>query len=300
MLRVGSAKEGRIADLWWGLFGISVVVWAIITFLVLWAVARRRGPDVQPRKGGVPAVVVGGIVLPAVILSAAFAASLWVLDLNRSPSTRPVLTMEVIGHDWWWEARYPHFTTANEIHIPVGQSVEIKLRTDDVIHSFWVPSLSPKVDLIPSKQNHIWLQAKKPGVYRGQCAEFCGVEHAGMAFIVVAQPPGAFKRWLAAMSRPAAAPTTALQARGRHVFLSTSCASCHTIAGTSAHGQLGPPLTHFGSRRILGAGVAPNDFGNLTGWIANSQTLKPGNLMPPQPLPPADLIAVANYLEGLK
>jgi cytochrome c oxidase subunit 2 len=178
--------------------------------------------------------------------------------------------------------------------------VDVRLRTADVIHSFWVPSLTSKRDLIPSKTNQLWLQADRAGTYRGQCAEFCGVQHAGMSFLVVAQPAGAFRSWLADQARPASTPTAALAARGEQVFTSAACSSCHTVRGTSAQGDVGPDLTHFGSRQELGAGVAPNTTGWLGGWIADSQTVKPGNLMPPQPLPSADLQAVIAYLESLK
>ena len=300
MLRIGGPASGRIADLWWGLFGISVVVWVVVTFLLVWALVLRRGPNVTPKPGGVKTVVIAGVVVPLLVLIAAFAGSLFVLDKNRNPPDPPVATISVIGHDWWWEVRYPHFTTANEIHIPVGQSVEVNLQTADVIHSFWVPSLTAKTDLIPNKINHTWLLATKPGRYRGQCAEYCGIEHAGMAFLVVAQPRAQYDAWVAHMAEPATTPSDSTAAHGAQVFQSASCASCHTIRGTTADGKVGPDLTHFGSRWSIGAGVAPNNAGWLSGWIANSQTVKPGNLMPPQPLSSQDLQAVTAYLEGQK
>jgi cytochrome c oxidase subunit 2 len=216
-------------------------------------------------------------------------------------TTKADLSIEVVGHDWWWEVRYPGgAVTANEIHIPAGRPVHVDLRTADVIHSFWVPSLMPKTDLIPGKANSTWLLADRPGTYRGQCAEYCGLQHAGMSFLVVADPPQAFSTWLALLQGPAAEPTSPAGRRGAQVFAAQSCASCHTIRGTSANGSIGPDLTNFGSRRYLGAGVAPNDPGWLGGWISNSQTIKPGNLMPPQPLAPEDLRALITYLQGLK
>lgn len=299
-LHIGGPSAGRIAALWWWLLGIAVVVWLIVVFLLVWALLLRRGPDVKPRGGGQKTVVVAGIVLPALILLGVFAAATGVMRAQAQPPQPSALNIEVIGHDWWWEVRYPTFTTANEIHIPVGQSVHVDLRTADVIHSFWVPSLTSKTDLIPNKDNSTWLQANKAGTYRGQCAEFCGIEHAGMSFLVVAQPAADFDRWMADQEKVPAIPTQGLAARGAQVFQTQSCSSCHTIRGTTADGKVGPDLTHFGSRKELGAGVAPNDPGWLGGWISNSQTIKPGNVMPPQPLSAEDLQAVIAYLEGQK
>jgi cytochrome c oxidase subunit 2 len=299
-LNPGGPSAGRIAALWWWLLGIATVVWLIVVFLVVWALVLRRGPDVKPRRGGERTVVVAGIVLPTLILLGVFAGAIGVLKAQAQPPKPSVLTIEVVGHDWWWEVRYPDFVTANEIHVPVGQSVHVKLRTADVIHSFWVPSLTSKTDLIPNKDNDTWLQADKAGTYRGQCAEYCGVQHAGMSFLVVAQPRADFDRWMADEARPAQTPTQALATRGEQVFESQSCSACHTIRGTTADGKVGPDLTHFGSRQQLGAGVAPNDPGWLGGWISNSQSIKPGNNMPPQPLAPEDLQALIAYLEGQK
>jgi len=293
-------SAGRLAALWWGLFFVAVVVWLVVVFLVVCAVVLRRGREVKPRGGGTRAVVIAGIVLPTVVLLATFGVAVGVMRAEADPPRPPVMTIEVVGHTWWWEVRYPDFVTANEIHIPVGRAVDVRLRTADVIHSFWVPSLTSKRDLIPNKNNELWLQADRAGTYRGQCAEFCGVQHAGMSFLVVAQPAAEFGTWLADQARPAATPAGQPAARGEQVFTSASCASCHTVRGTSARGTVGPDLTHFGSRQELGAGVAPNDPGWVGGWIANSQTVKPGNLMPPQPLASQDLQAVIAYLESLK
>ena len=299
-LNTAGPGAARIATLWWGLLAIAVVVWLVVVYCVVWAVLVRRGDDVHPRRGGERLVVIAGIIVPALILTGVFGWSVTVMRAEASPPTKPVLTITVVGHDWWWEVRYPGFTTANEIHIPVGQSVLVNLRTADVIHSFWVPPLTKKTDLIPNKDNSTWLLASRAGTFHGQCAEFCGVEHAGMAFLVVAQPADQFQAWMSDQSRPASTPAAGLAARGEQVLTQQSCASCHTVRGTSAKGTLGPDLTHFGSRQDLGAGVAPNTPGWLSGWIANSQTIKPGNLMPPQPLAPEDLQAVTAYLEELK
>ncbi|WP_139228821.1 cytochrome c oxidase subunit II [Blastococcus tunisiensis] len=290
----------RLEALWWGLFAVSAVVWLVVLLCIVYALVRRRGQEVKPRGGGTRAVVVAGLIIPTLVLVGTFVATLSVMRAEAEPPDEPALTIEVIGHLWWWEVRYPDFVTANEIHIPVDRSVRVELRTADVIHSFWVPPLTSKTDLIPNMDNELWLLADEVGVYRGQCAEFCGAQHAGMAFLVIAQPADEFDEWMADQARPAETPTDPLALRGREVIESQSCAACHTVRGTEADGDIGPDLTHFGSRRTLGAGVAPNDPGWLGGWISNSQTIKPGNLMPPQPLAPEDLNALIAYLETLE
>ncbi len=291
----------RLSTLWWGLFAVAAVVFAVVLFMIVWALVLRRGPSVQPRRGGERTVVIAGILVPAVVLVATYAATLSTLSAERTPPQESELTIEAVGHDWWWEVRYPDFVTANEIHIPVGRPVTVRLTTADVIHSFWVPSITSKTDMIPGRVNELSLLADRAGTFRGQCAEYCGTQHAGMSFLVVAEPEQDFARWLADQSRPAdSSAPDALAALGEEVFEASSCAACHTVRGTTADGDLGPDLTHFGGRRELGAGVAPNNPGWLAGWIANSQTVKPGNLMPPQPLAPEDLRVLVRYLESLE
>jgi cytochrome c oxidase subunit II len=299
-LDTGGPAARRLEGLWWGLFAVAAIVFLIVVFLVVWALVLRRGPDVTPRTGGEKTVLVAGAIIPALVLVGTFVATVGVMRANSEPPEPTELTIEVVGHVWWWEVRYPDFVTANEIHIPVDRPVHVELRTADVIHSFWVPSLTSKVDLVPNQQNDLWLMADEVGEYRGQCAEFCGAQHAGMAFLVIAQPENEFDDWYADQSLPAETPTEQLAARGQEVFEAAACASCHTVRGTTADGEIGPDLTHFGSRQTLGAGVAPNDPGWLGGWISNSQTIKPGNLMPPQPLASEDLIALIAYLETLE
>jgi cytochrome c oxidase subunit II len=191
-------------------------------------------------------------------------------------------------------------TTANEIHVPVGRMVVLELRSTDVIHSFWPISLGAKRDQIPGKENSLWLRADRPGVYRGQCAEFCGHQHAKMAFLVVAERPDSFERWLATQRDTAATPADSLTRRGQEVFLGSSCVMCHAIAGTPAGSRIGPDLTHLAGRRTIAAGTLPNTRGNLAGWIVDPQTIKPGAKMPPNLLPPADLQALLAYLETLR
>jgi cytochrome c oxidase subunit 2 len=226
------------------------------------------------------------------------------LDISVSRATtaapgRDALRVVVTGHQWWWEIRYGGVVTANEIHVPVGRTVVLELRSNDVIHSVWPISLSPKLDEIPGKNNSLSLRAERPGVFRGQCAEYCGHQHAKMAFLVVAEPAGSFERWLQAQREPAAPPADDLARRGQQVFLST-CALCHTVAGTPASGRAGPDLTHLAGRATIAAGTLPNTRGNLAGWILDPQAIKPGAYMPPSQLAPPDLHAVVAYLETLR
>jgi cytochrome c oxidase subunit II len=293
----------RVAGLWWLLFWISAAVFTVVCVLVAVALARGRGTrdTLVRRGGGERLIVIGGVIVPAVVLTAIYVVGLRDMRALTMPAgTR--LTVEVIGHDWWWEVRYPGqgIVSANEIHIPVGRPVRLLLSSRDVIHSFWVPQLTVKTDLIPGQTNTTWIQAAKPGAYRGQCAEYCGLQHAKMAILVVADPPDTFDRWLGAERRSAAAAADPVAARGRLVLERTSCAGCHTVRGTAANGRVGPDLTHFGSRRTIGAGILPNTRGNLGGWIVNSQTVKPGNRMPPQPLTAEELQALLAYLDSLK
>jgi len=226
-------------------------------------------------------------------------------NVNRMPDG-PLLTIDVTGHQWWWEVAYedpvPHniVRTANEIHIPVGQTVMIKLASHDVIHSFWVPNLSGKKDLLPGHKDALWIRADKPGVYRGQCAEFCGLEHAKMALFVVAEPAADFTKWIEHQREPAPTPADSLAAKGQVVFETGPCAMCHTVASTRAAATVGPDLTHVASRMTLAAGTLPNTRGNLGGWIVDPQTIKPGAKMPANSLEPKNLQALLAYLGTLR
>jgi cytochrome c oxidase subunit 2 len=215
-------------------------------------------------------------------------------------------SIKVTGHQWWWEVEYDHPTpsrivkTANEIHIPVGRAVKLELSSQDVIHSFWVPNLHGKRDLIPGHSNDIWIRADHAGVYRGQCAEFCGLQHAHMALLVIAEPQDRFDAWYNAQLQTSALPTTPSLQHGRQLVESGPCALCHTIQGTQANGNLGPDLTHLASRRTIAAASLPNTRGNLGGWISDPQSIKPGNRMPPITMKSEDLQAMLDYLESLK
>lgn len=216
------------------------------------------------------------------------------------------LTLKIIGHQWWWEIRYeadsPHesFVTANEIRIPTGQPVKVELESADVIHSFWVPSLTGKMDLITGQKNELQFTAENAGVYRGQCAEFCGLQHAHMAFAVIALPPAEFGRWRDRENQSAAPPSDPLGKQGEALFRARGCALCHNIRGTLAGGQLGPDLTHIAGRTTIAAGTLPNTSATLGAWISDPQHVKPGNLMPKMPLQSDELIAIVHYLEQLQ
>jgi cytochrome c oxidase subunit 2 len=216
------------------------------------------------------------------------------------------MTIEVTGTQWWWKIRYASddpsriLQTANEIHIPVGQPVTIRGNSDDVIHSFWVPSLQGKRDLIPGRTTLEWLQADRPGEYRGQCAEFCGLQHAHMAFWVIAEPADQFNAWMDRQLQPAIEPSDEQNKLGQDIFLKSACILCHAIRGTPAAAQAGPDLTHFGSRKTIAAGTLANTKGNLAGWIADPQNIKPGTHMATVPIQPAEMQPLADYLESLK
>lgn len=292
----------RIAGLWWLLFWISVAVFVEVMALLVWALVFRRG-TVRVRHGQpLRFVTVAGAALPFVILVAVYAVGLRDLAALGADPRANSLSVEVTGHRWWWEVRYEGSSgaTANEIHIPVGERVKVRLRTDDVLHSFWVPQLMPKTDLIAGEVRETWLQAARPGSYRGQCSEYCGTQHAHMAFLVVAQPRGEFDAWLARLTAPARQAQTEAERRGEQAFVQGSCAACHAIRGTSAQARVGPDLSNVGSRWSLGAGAVPNDGGHLGGWIANSQTVKPGNYMPPQPVDAGQLPDLIAYLRSLE
>lgn len=214
--------------------------------------------------------------------------------------------MRVTGHQWWWRVQYRDpatggwIETANELRLPVDRPARIELQAADVIHSFWIPNLSGKLDMIPGRTNLLYVTPTRTGSFRGQCGEFCGLQHAQMALAVQVQPRAAFDAWRAAQGRSAAAPSGALEQTGRAVFERASCGLCHTVRGTSAAGRAGPDLTHVGSREALAAGALPAGRGPLAGWIAQPQAVKPGTLMPPGGLPPDETNAVAAYLEGLR
>lgn len=293
-----------IADLSWVLFvggGVIFVAVMLLAALAVFAPASLRA--VLGRRG---LIIGGGIVFPVVVLSALLVYSLMAAATLVSADEPAAARVEVTGEMWWWRVRYldgdgkPQMETANEIRIPAGRPVDLLLASNNVIHSFWVPNLAGKVDMIPGHVNKLRIQADTPGVFRGQCAEYCGAQHANMAFYVVAMAPSAYESWLAAEHAPAREPQTARLQAGKQYFMH-ACASCHTVRGTEAAGKLGPDLTHVGSRTSLAAGTLPNNVGAMAGWIAGSQHIKPENRMPSfNELSGEGLRAVAAYMESLK
>lgn len=292
----------RIESLWWPMLWISVAVFAVVAAMLLVAIMRGRDGggelDRSPVRWGEPFVAIAGVFVPALILTGVFLFSLREMNVLASGGDDPVLTIEVEAHNWWWEARYPNgAVTANEIHIPAGERVRVRLTSADVIHSFWVPRLQAKIDMNPGTTNELWLEADAPGRYRGQCAEFCGLQHSHMVFYVVADEPDEFDAWAANEARPARPPASPA---GEEVFMSSSCVGCHAIRGTEATAELGPDLTHLAGRDTVGAGVAANTRHNLERLVADPQALKPGISMPPTTLGDDDLDALLDYLEGLE
>lgn len=296
----------------WGLTIICCVVALIIGALVLFTSLRSnlRYPNDESQqlpvtrgKGGLAWIYVGAGVSTVALLGI-MVWTLVTLNAVAGPAVAPAFTIEIRGHQWWWEARYigspadRTFNTANELHVPVGMPVQLSLIGDDVIHSFWVPALAGKTDVIPGQTNKAWIEAAEPGLYRGQCTEYCGEQHAHMAIFVVAEQPEAFKKWWDEQLAAAPIPTSETAVRGQSVFIA-HCGSCHAVRGTGSGGILGPDLTHLMSRRTIAAGTLTNNPGNLAGWIANAQGIKPGSRMPTLSLSGPDLAAVTAYLQTL-
>ena len=297
-----SAGPATRPTLWldWGFAAISVAVCIIIAGLLIWAIARRRdfGPDVARRgHSGLNWITIGAGISTFVLLLMAIAAFVGLRQVTDPP--RPAqLVITVTGYDWWWKVEYqgPNggFETANEIHIPTGVPVRLKLKSADVIHAFWVPALAGKTQMIPGVLNTQWLQADKPGVYYGQCTQFCGLQHAHMAFEIIADTPADFARWRQAQTQPAIA-----TGDGEAIFLD-QCGGCHAVHGTTATGGHGPDLTHLMSRRHIAAGLLPTTPDNVMAWVAHPQTLKPGARMPDFALASGDATALRAYLMELR
>lgn len=300
---------GEIAQLGWLLVGLGSAIFVLVMGLLGYALFHQRSQEIDPAvdRHRWPTstakrwVLVGGALFPALILAVILAFTITVLRAISAIEPNEGLTIEVNGRQWWWEVHYPRqrIITANEIHIPIGQPVRVVLNAGDVIHSFWVPDLHGKLDMIPGQTNEFWLQADHPGEYWGECAEFCGIQHAKMSFVVVAESPDAFARWQASASQPAVTPSAPLLQQGQALFLNSTCAYCHAIQGTSAVGNLGPDLTHLASRRTLAAGAVPNTAEQLAHWIVDPQQIKPGNLMPASHYAEAELQALLAYLLSL-
>jgi cytochrome c oxidase subunit 2 len=285
----------------WVVGFMALLVASLVTYVLVRFRERPGDRGLPPQYEGNRRLEVAWTVGPLLLVTLlAIPTVTDTFALSRAPADS--LRVRVVGHQWWWEFDYPgaRVATANELHIPAGRPVDLVLDSADVIHSFWVPMLAGKEDLIPGKTNHLFLSADRPGVYEGQCAEFCGVSHANMRFLVVAQAPADFRRWIAGLQRPAGVdPTDPLAAQGRRLFQTQGCGGCHTISGTPFDGLVGPNLTGFGSRRLLAA-MMPNTAANLARWLADPPAVKPGADMPNLRLTPGQIRALAAYLRGLK
>jgi cytochrome c oxidase subunit 2 len=298
---LGADKAG---GLWNLVFGIAVAVFVIVEGLLVYAIVKfrhRPGREAAQFHGNtrleviltlIPALILAGIAVPTIKT---------IFELSGHPSN--AMSVKVIGHQFWWEYQYPdqHITTANELHIPVGQPVYITDTSVDVIHSFWVPRLAGKQDAVPGHDNHLILEANKPGLYFGQCTEFCGLSHANMRIRVVAEPAAQFQQWVARQQVAAQTPRTgSLAAQGQKLFLGGACAGCHAIAGTKAAGIVGPNLTHFASRQTFAGSIFKNDDQELSAWLANPPGRKPGVDMPNLGLSSQQIKALIAYLDTLK
>lgn len=314
-LNPAGPNAGSLSRLWWVMFYVNTAVYVLVLIALVIAIRKgRRQTDLNPvlklpsqtdknRRNAVVSATVVTIVVLFFFLIYSFSTG---RSLTADMGQKNGLSIEVTARQWWWEVRYNDvdasniFTTANEIHIPVGVPVLFTLHGADVIHSFWVPNLAGKKDLIPGKISTQWLQADKPGVYRGQCAEYCGLQHARMAFWIVADTQEQFNAWRQNQTQLSVPPSTDSQRRGQQVFLTSTCVMCHAINGTPAGSNFGPNLTHVGSRNTIAAATLSNTREHLARWIVDSQQFKPGNKMPQNNLGQDDLNALVDYLQNLK
>lgn len=312
-LEGAGARADPVVPLTWATLFISIAVSLVVAVLLVGALRRGRASggaeetrSAAVERGGNGLRWIGvGLVISSIPLAATLIWTMGTLAAVANPPRRPELVVDVTAHQWWWEIQYSdgppfkRFATANELHIPVGSPVLVRLHGGDVIHSFWVPKLSGKTDAIPGQTNQTWLQADVPGVYRGQCGEYCGLEHAKMAFEVVAQPQAEFAAWRTAQLQTAPPPATPAQVRGL-ALVEFRCGLCHRVRGTDAAAVIAPDLTHLMSRRSIAAGTLPNNSATLSGWILDPQSSKPGALMPAMPLSGPELADVRAYLETLR
>jgi cytochrome c oxidase subunit II len=315
VLNAAGPQAATITHLWWMFFFILIGVFVLVMFALGVALFHRRPdsddyPDLRPEhmtERTKLKVVASAVGITTILLFALLIMSVVSGHAISSFGSPEPLRIKITAAQWWWKIEYEdavpsqNVSTANEIHIPVGRPVLLRLLSNDVIHSFWAPNLHGKRDLIPGKDNiTLSIQADRPGIYRGQCAEFCGHQHAKMRFLVIAHPPEEFQAWLEQQRRPATEPSTEEAHRGREIFLHSTCVTCHEIRGTDAGGKVAPELTHVGSRMSIAAASVPNTRGELARWISDTQHIKPGVKMPANPIPASDLNAVVTYLEGLK
>jgi cytochrome c oxidase subunit II len=308
VLDAAGVQAGRIEALWWTMFGVTTVVTVIVLGVLGWAVMRARRQQAQSASHDVVLLryIAGGTVATVAILFGLLVVTIATSRAIAGEYDPQALQIEITAHQWWWNVEYQHpepeqrVRTANEIHIPVGRTVGIKLLSNDVIHSFWVPALHGKMDAVPGHEGSLWLRADRPGLYRGQCAEYCGAQHAHMALVVIAEEPDAFERWIQAQRTTAAPPQTEQEQRGLYLVQRSACVMCHTIRGTAAGGRMGPDLTHIASRGTILAATAERTPDNLHRLIRDPQQFKPGTRMPPLHFSDEDRAAIVAYLERLR
>jgi cytochrome c oxidase subunit 2 len=308
VLAPAGPQAAHISWLWWLMVSISTAVFLLVFGFIVAAMIRGRRAT-RPDLGGENRLTLGvaiGVTLTVVTLFVVLGATMATQRSILSLGAESALTINVTGHQFWWEIEYDNAVpsrrviTANEIHMPVGRPIVLKVTSRDVIHSFWAPNLHGKRDLVPGIETAIWLQADRPAVYRGQCAEFCGKQHAHMAFEIVAEPDADFERWLDGQRQNATSPATEAAARGRDVFMNTQCVLCHTVRGTGAAGRVGPDLTHVGARGKIASGTLQTTAQQLAAWVRDPQHIKPGSQMPPTRLSDPDVEALSEYLVSLK
>jgi cytochrome c oxidase subunit 2 len=307
-LEPAGRHAAEIGHLWNLFLGVTAVIYVLVMIALLLAIVhkRRMEPDEPERQRSALKAVSIATGISVIILFSLLISSIFTTRGIANEQTPGQTQMILTGHQWWWQIEYDNvdqskrFQTANELTLPVHTPINIHLRSSDVIHSFWVPNLNGKRDLIPRRDATINLNADRVGVYRGQCAEFCGQQHAKMAFWVNVVSPGDYDRWLHAQEAPSRIPSTSSQRKGMDVFMNSPCPLCHTIRGTNASGSTAPDLTHFASRRSIAAATVPNRRGFLAGWILDPQHLKPGNNMPPMVMEQGDLEPLLDYLESLQ
>lgn len=305
VLHPASPEAATVATLWHELAIVAAIVFLLVSAAAIFALLHRRATAVATTNERTARLAIGGATAVTVVILLIFVAAS--IRADRSTSrTDHALHIHVIGHKWWWQVQYgdsgaaPVLVTANELHVPAGTPVVLELTSDDVIHSFWAPDLAGKIDLVPGHTNWLSFRADSIGRYRGNCAEFCGAEHARMGFITVVENPGAFAAWLEHQREPATASGDSVSPRGAPLFQTAGCAQCHTVRGTAANGTVGPDLTHIGSRATLAAATFTNTPANLAEWIARAPVLKPGTQMPANPLAAPDMAALVKWLEALQ
>jgi cytochrome c oxidase subunit II len=315
ILHPAAPQASQIEWLYWTIFWILVAVYVLMIAGFSRTAIKNRMVASQPlpvmekdEAGDRPAIwaVASAIAVTVIALFVILAMSVVTGKKAAGLTSKNPVTIQLTGHQWWWEVTYPNtqadqtITTANEIHLPIHTPIVLLTNSNDVIHSFWPPNITGKRDLLPGYSTAVWFQIDKPGTYRGQCAEFCGLQHAHMGFSIIAESVEEFQGWQQQQLKPASEPTTPEATRGRAVFLTHACLMCHTVRGTDAGSRFGPDLTHVASRNMIAAETLPFTTGALAGWVVDPQRIKPGAKMSPNPLAPDDLQAVVAYLESLR